>query len=663
MQVQHASSEDREAGEASQQAFEQQLANAREPHVEDEPVSQPPPARPTSNIRSIIERAVEAEKTRRNLSQSTVQKYAEALFKLERDLRSRGETIAALDHNCLLVRAEKFLSRDMAMAPALTALHRYRNPNAPDGPRRRYVVPAERVNGSIKGAAPLADNYPDLSETDRALVEDVVRNAVARGLKKSTVYGYGRALRSLGNELGSQGKAVSGLDHDALVLHARTAFPQDCNLLSALTALQAYREADALPDHGRNDLPSEEDASLIDGAVKAAAARRAWLPNTIEKYYRAFHNLTKSLQSRGQTIAALDHSSLLAHARASHEGDKNISAALEVLLEYRDPAILATRTRGNHPPSAKDKSLIEAAAAASERPRKAVDAYVKNLLRFAGALGARGQEIDQLEHIELLELAIRLFPSNKSLISGLGMIRDYRKAGRAPAAKGPPQEDDGQGFSPMLSVDPEELRRLLDNEPMTYRPTDNPTRFHHGMDHGDQLSTQSLGTAELLEMLASPGHSPEGTVNRPGAVVPPLVQAVDRERIWLETEHAGPLPAQSPDTAEVLEMFASAANSPADSINQARPTPLEDLENSTAGATIHAEASQAVMPALELYLPLGWQHGEQWATEDFKEGMRLHGVLPNRSHPEKRLTIQGVYYIASIGPPGLEHEIFLRRDR
>lgn len=35
----------------------------------------------------------------------------------------------------------------------------------------------------------------------------------------------------------------------------------------------------------------------------------------------------------------------------SPQGDKNISAALEVLLEYRDPAILATSTRGNHLPS------------------------------------------------------------------------------------------------------------------------------------------------------------------------------------------------------------------------------------------------------------------------------------------------------------------------
>ncbi|WP_139486131.1 hypothetical protein [Bradyrhizobium ivorense] len=150
---------------------------------------------------------------------------------------------------------------------------------------------------------------------------------------------------------------------------------------------------------------SKEDASLIDGAVQAAAARRTWIPKTTERYYQAFHRLAKSLKARGQTIAALDHHALLAHAKTAHEGDKQISFALEVLLEHRDPAILERRNPADHPPSTKDKSLIEAAAAASKRPKKAVEASVKNLLRFAGALAGCGQEIDQLDHIELLELA------------------------------------------------------------------------------------------------------------------------------------------------------------------------------------------------------------------------------------------------------------------
>lgn len=558
MQVQQAVPLDREAGEASQETFEQQLASAGEAQIENDAAQAPPPRRPT-NIRSVIEQAVQAEQTRRNLSQSTVQSYTEALFRLEKDLRSRGETIAALDHDSLVARAEKLSSRYWAMAPALTALHKYRNPSS-DGPRRRYVVPPAKQGVSINEAVPSPGNYPHLSETDRALIDNVIRNAGDGGLQKRTIYEYGRALRSLGNDLGAQGKTIGGLDHEALVWHARTSLPRDGAVLSALSALRKYREPNPLPDHGRRDFPSEEDASLVDAAVQAAAERRAWIPNTTAKYYRAFQNLAKSLQSRGQTIAALDHNALSAHARAAHEGDNQISSALEVLLEYREPAILARRTQGNHPPSAKDKSLIEAAAAASQRPRKAVESSVKNLLRFAGALGSRGQEIDQLDHIELLQLAKKLFPSNKSLISGLGMIHDYRKAEGA-SGEGPQLASDDLAFS-------EELRRLLDDEPASSQPTDDLAGLQYGMDPSDQLPTESFDTAELVEMLAFPGHSPADDVNQPDPAGPRPSDLVDPDGIWPGVEQAGLPPVESLDTAKLLEMLASAGHSPTDSVNQ-----------------------------------------------------------------------------------------------
>ncbi|WP_128970775.1 hypothetical protein [Bradyrhizobium tropiciagri] len=710
MQVQRAAAEHREAGEASQEAFERQLANAGEPHEATEAVRQTPPPEPPANIQSVIERAVQAERTRRNLSQRTARGYTEVLFRLQKDLRSRGKTIAALDHDALVAHAAKFMARDKAMGPALTALHRYRNPNAPDGPRRRYVVPSVKEPSPVNAAVPSADIYPHLSETDRTLIDNFTR-FVGGGLQKSTIYEYGRSLRILGNDLGTQGKTIGGLDHEALVSHARVSLGEPAHLLSALSALRKYRE----PDQVRQYFLSEEDESLIDGAVQAAAARRTWIPNRIETYYRAFHRLAKSLKARGLTIAALDHHALLAHAKAAHEGDEQISSALEVLLEYRDPAILERRTPLDYPPSAKDKSLIEDAAAVSKRPRKAVEASVKNLLKFAGALAARSLEIDQLGHIALLELANKLFPSNKSLIRGLGMIREYRNAERTSGADGAALADDVLACSPILSVDPEELRRLLDDEPTFSQTIDNLAERQDDMAPVDQLPTESLDTAELMGMLASPGHSPEDevtqpdpvgprlsdavdpgdiwsgaeqagllptesldtakllemiasgghsptdSVNQPGATVPSLHQNVDPDSIWLEAEQAGRLPTQSLDTAELLQMFAFAGHSPADSVNQPSSMSSWDLENSTADAAFQPAQSQPMVPALELYLPQGWEHGEQWASEDFKEGMRLHGVLPNEIRPETTLTIRGLDYIASIGPPGLEQEVFLRR--
>ncbi|MCA1455116.1 hypothetical protein I6F35_18070 [Bradyrhizobium sp. BRP22] len=174
-------------------------------------------------------------------------------------------------------------------------------------------------------------------------------------------------------------------------------------------------------------------------------------------------------------------------------------------------------------------------------------------------------------------------------------------------------------------------------------------------------TVESLDTAKLLEMLASASHSPTGSVNQPGAAAPVRLQAVDLDSIWLETEQAGRLPTPTLDTAELLEMFASGGHSSADGVNQPLPTQLGGFEDSSAGAAFQAEQSQHALPALDLYLPQGWEHGEQWASEDFKEGMRLHGVLPDGSHPETSFTIRGLNYTASIGPPGLTHEVFLRR--
>ncbi len=64
----------------------------------------------------------------------------------------------------------------------------------------------------------------------------------------------------------------------------------------------------------------------------------------------ASHQVGETSAFRGPTIAALDHNSLLAHARSSHRGDKNRSAAWEgdhgqeEAMESR-PSILHARLR------------------------------------------------------------------------------------------------------------------------------------------------------------------------------------------------------------------------------------------------------------------------------------------------------------------------------
>ncbi|MET4235994.1 hypothetical protein ACVWXN_007130 [Bradyrhizobium sp. i1.4.4] len=51
-----------------------------------------------------------------------------------------------------------------------------------------------------------------------------------------------------------------------------------------------------------------------------------------------------------------------------------------------------------------------------------------------------------------------------------------------------------------------------------------------------------------------------------------------------------------------------------------------------------------LLEVLSLYVPPDWQHGEQWAPEELKEGMRLHNVFAKRVRAkfERRLTVFGV---------------------
>ncbi|RXH38166.1 hypothetical protein XH94_23075 [Bradyrhizobium zhanjiangense] len=61
-----------------------------------------------------------------------------------------------------------------------------------------------------------------------------------------------------------------------------------------------------------------------------------------------------------------------------------------------------------------------------------------------------------------------------------------------------------------------------------------------------------------------------------------------------------------------------------------------------------------------MYLPLGFQHGAQWASEDFMQAMRLHKLPPTASQPETNFPLEGVNYTATLGPPGHVDQVFLR---
>ncbi|XIA67400.1 hypothetical protein ACFIOY_18045 [Bradyrhizobium sp. TZ2] len=100
------------------------------------------------------------------------------------------------------------------------------------------------------------------------------------------------------------------------------------------------------------------------------------------------------------------------------------------------------------------------------------------------------------------------------------------------------RKDDYLASSPILSLEPEELRRLLDDEPMSSQPIDNSAALQDSTDAGDQLSIESLDTAELLEMLASPGRSPANDVNQPGPAARVRLPAPAPQWIAISTSSA-----------------------------------------------------------------------------------------------------------------------------
>ncbi|WP_244897182.1 Ulp1 family isopeptidase [Mesorhizobium amorphae] len=318
---------------------------------------------PPVEDKNLIERVVQAAAADRGWLPSTAEQYDRTLRRLATSL-GPGQTITALDHNSLVAHVKSFGGRDKeAMGAALTVLREYREPGilADRRPPHHGSSGADPVAGVH---APRDRFYPHLSDSDRSLIDAAIKAEVARrDLKGQTPRGYTAALRRLGNDLGSQGKSLSTLDHESLVAYAKSFFSHDGSIVAALMLLRKHRDPSAPADGRPRNEPSVEDRNLIEQAVQAAAARRGWLPSTAEEYDRTLRRLTKSL-GPGQTITALGHNSLVAHVKSFGDRDKLAMGALTVLQEYRGRGTLADR----RPPSMEGGRLIDDVARVSGHP-------------------------------------------------------------------------------------------------------------------------------------------------------------------------------------------------------------------------------------------------------------------------------------------------------
>ncbi|SPP97970.1 hypothetical protein [Bradyrhizobium vignae] len=113
--------------------------------------------------------------------------------------------------------------------------------------------------------APVGDRgfYPHLSTEDRGLIDKAIAHYVdQKNPQPNTVRLYTQALRRLANDLRARGQTTDLRNHQSLVNHLDTYFPNDALMKTGVSVLRAYHDSGHLISRGRpRALPSAKDAS------------------------------------------------------------------------------------------------------------------------------------------------------------------------------------------------------------------------------------------------------------------------------------------------------------------------------------------------------------------------------------------------------------------
>ncbi|MDA9400947.1 MULTISPECIES: hypothetical protein [unclassified Bradyrhizobium] len=197
-------------------AFEQHLAGVREAgpvykHAELYDVTEEDDRLIQAASRAALDRG-------QPQSEKTVEIYDRRLRKLAGELKQYGQSIAGLDDDTLLAYGKKLLPNDKVIAPALSMVSRYREPDA--------------------NARPVSTHYRPTRE-DEGLIREAAEAGFSRQIRKGTAEGYASALRKLAVAL--RPLSIAKLSDDALLGHADRLFPKDNVLIVALNGLRDYR--------------------------------------------------------------------------------------------------------------------------------------------------------------------------------------------------------------------------------------------------------------------------------------------------------------------------------------------------------------------------------------------------------------------------------------
>ncbi|WP_439402397.1 hypothetical protein ACNJYA_08030 [Bradyrhizobium sp. DASA03068] len=212
-------------------AFEQHLAGAREagpvyPHAALYDV--------TEEDDRLIQAASAAALDRvPPLSKITVEIYDRRLRNLADALKKSGKSISGLDDDTLADHAKKLLRGDKIIAPALSIVSQYREPDADAGPISTHYRP---------------------SREDERLIRKAANAGFGRRIGKSTAGTYASHLRKLAVAL--RPLSIAELSDDRLLGHADRLFPKNKTLIVALNGLRDYRATTL-----QNDLGGEGGSS------------------------------------------------------------------------------------------------------------------------------------------------------------------------------------------------------------------------------------------------------------------------------------------------------------------------------------------------------------------------------------------------------------------
>lgn len=207
-----------------------------------------------------------------------------------------------------------------------------RDGRLPDaGPARQVGIEQHVAAPRRSNPAPVAPrvrrdpSYRHVSDEHWNVIDKAIAQAAAsqQGYSKSRLQAHAYSLRRLANHFGERGQANDLTNHQSLVDHLDTFFPDYPDMKTALNVLRAYHE----PDYSVADrpVPAKADAHLLE----KAAGDSGLASSTRVIYSRSLRKFSAALNKQGQTITGLDHNERAKIAESLYPNDRYLSHALE----------------------------------------------------------------------------------------------------------------------------------------------------------------------------------------------------------------------------------------------------------------------------------------------------------------------------------------------